>query len=73
MGSTSIVGKGKGSRGACGSRAPIMARRGCENGDKGLMGHILRGSGCQVRVTWNFDKMSFPKRGVGQLGRTRKD
>jgi hypothetical protein len=32
--STSVAGKGKGSGGACGSRAPMMAR-GCEDGDKG--------------------------------------
>jgi hypothetical protein len=50
-----------------------MARRGCEDGDKGLMGHSLRGSWCKVRVPWNFDKMSPPKSGVGQLGRTRKE
>jgi hypothetical protein len=72
MGSTSVAGKGKGSGGACGSRAPMMARRGCKDGDKGLMGS-LRGGGCKVRVAWNFDKMSLPKSGVGQLGRTRKE
>jgi hypothetical protein len=70
--SASAAGKGKGSGGACGSRAPRMARRGCEDGDKGLMDHGLRGSGCKVRVAWNFDKMSLCKSGVGQLGRTRK-
>jgi hypothetical protein len=63
MGSTSVAGKGKGSGGCCGSRAPMMARRGCEDGDKGLMGHSLRGGGCKVRVARNFDKMSLP--GVG--------
>jgi hypothetical protein len=73
MGSTSPAGKGKGSGGACGSRAPIMARRGCEDGDKGLMGCDLTGGGCEVRVAWNFDKMSLPKSGVGKLGRTRKE
>jgi hypothetical protein len=67
------VGKGKGSGGACGSRAPITARTGHEDGDKGLMGHCLGGSECKVRVAWNFDKMSLPKSGVGQLGRTRKE
>jgi hypothetical protein len=73
MGSTSVADKGKGSGGACGSRVPIMARRGHEDGDKGLMGHGLRGGGCNVRVAWNFGKMSLPKSGVGQLGRTRKE
>jgi hypothetical protein len=73
MGSTSALGKGKGSGGACGNRVPIMARRGREDGDKGLMGRGLRGSGCEVRVAWNFDKMSLTKSGVGQLGRTRKE
>jgi hypothetical protein len=73
MGSTSVVGKGKGLGGACGSRAPIIARRGCEDGDKGLMGHGLKGDVCKVKVAWNFDKMSLPKSGVGQLGRTRKE
>jgi hypothetical protein len=73
MGSTSVAGKGKGSGGASGSRAPIMARRGHEDGDKGLMGCGLRGGGCKLRVAWNFDKMSLPKSGVGQLGRTRKE
>jgi hypothetical protein len=34
MGSTSIAGKGKGSGGACGSRAPITVRRGHEDRDK---------------------------------------
>jgi hypothetical protein len=73
MGFTSVAGKGKGSEGACGSRAPMMARKGCEDGDKMFMGYGLRGSGCKVRVAWNFDKMSLPKSGVGQLGRTRKE
>jgi hypothetical protein len=73
MGSTSVAGKGKGSGGACGSRAPIMARRGHEDGDKGLMGRSLRGGGCKVRVAWNFDKMPLLKSAVGQLGRTRKE
>jgi hypothetical protein len=50
-----------------------MARKGHEDGDKGLMVHSLRGSGCKVRVAWNFDKVSLPKSGVGQLGRTRKE
>jgi hypothetical protein len=36
-GSTSVVSKGKGSGGTCGSRAPMMAKRGYEDGDKGLM------------------------------------
>jgi hypothetical protein len=49
-----------------------MARRGREDGDKGLMGFGLR-SGCKVRVAWNFDKMSLPESGVGQLGKTRKE
>jgi hypothetical protein len=69
MGSTSVAGKGKGSGGACGSRAPITARRGCEDGDKGLMGCSLRRGGCKVRVAWNFDKMSLPKSGWGSWGR----
>jgi hypothetical protein len=73
MWSTSVVGNGKGLGGACGSRAPITARRGCEDGDKGLMGSSLGGSGCKVRVAWNFDTMSLPKSRVGQLGRTRKE
>jgi hypothetical protein len=73
MGSTSVVSKGKGSGGACGTRAPITARRVREDGDKELMGCGLRGSGCKVRVAWNFDKMSLPKSGVWQLGRTRKE
>jgi hypothetical protein len=73
MRSSNVVGKGKGSGGACGSRAPINARRGSEDGDKVLMGHGLRGGGYKVRVAWNFDKMSLPKSGVGQLGRTRKE
>jgi hypothetical protein len=73
MGSTSVVGKGKGSGGVCGSRVPIMARRSSEDGDKGLVGRSLRQGGCKVRVAWNFDKMSLPKSGVGQLGRTRKE
>jgi hypothetical protein len=34
MGSTSVAGKSKALGGACGSRAPITARRGCEDGDK---------------------------------------
>jgi hypothetical protein len=50
-----------------------MVRRGREDGDKGLMGHGLKESECKVRVAWNFDKMSLPKNGVGQLGRTRKE
>jgi hypothetical protein len=50
MGSTSVAGKGKGSGGAYGSRAPITARKGCEDGDKGLMGRSLRGGGCKVRM-----------------------
>jgi hypothetical protein len=37
------------------------------------MGCSLRVGGCKVRVAWNFDKMSLPKSGVGQLGRTRKE
>jgi hypothetical protein len=41
MGSTSVVGKGKGSGGVCGSRV-------YEDGDKVLMGHGLRGSRCKV-------------------------
>jgi hypothetical protein len=73
MGTTSAVGKGKGSGGACRRRAPITARRGHEDGDKGIMGHGLRGCECKVRVAWNFDKMSLPKSGVGQLGKTRKE
>jgi hypothetical protein len=73
MGSTSVAGNSKGSGGACGSRAPITARRVHEDGDKWLMGCGLRGGGCKVRVAWNFDKMSLPKSGVGQLGRTRKE
>jgi hypothetical protein len=73
MGFTSVAGKGKGSGGTCGSRTPIMARRGCEGGEKGLIGCSLRESGCKVRVAWNFDKMSLPKSGVGQLRRTRKE
>jgi hypothetical protein len=48
MESTSVAGKGKGSGGACGSRAPITARRGREDGDKGLMSCGLRGGGCKV-------------------------
>jgi hypothetical protein len=51
----------------------MMARRGSEDGDKGLMGHGLRVTGYKVRVAWNFDKMSLPKSGVGQLGKTRKE
>jgi hypothetical protein len=73
MGSTSTVGKDKGSAGACGSKASMMVRRGREDGDKGLIGHSLRGSGCKVRVAWNFYKVSLPKSGVGQLERTRKE
>jgi hypothetical protein len=72
-GYTSAAGKGKGSGGACGSRAPITARRGREDGDKVLMGHDFRGRGCKVRVAWNFDKMSLPKSGVRQLGRISKE
>jgi hypothetical protein len=66
MGSTSVVSKGKGSGRACGSRAPIMARRSCEDGNKGLMGRGSSGCGCKVRVAWNFDKLSLPKSGMGQ-------
>jgi hypothetical protein len=65
MGSTSAANKGKGLGRAYGSRAPMMARRGREDGVKGLMGHSFRGSGCKMRVAWNFDKMSLPKSGVG--------
>jgi hypothetical protein len=50
-----------------------MARRGHEDGNKGLMDCGLRGDGCKVRVAWNFDKISLPKSGVEQLGRTRKE
>jgi hypothetical protein len=51
----------------------MIARRGCKDGDNRLMGHGLRRGGCKVRVAWNFDKMSLPNNGVGQLGRTRKE
>jgi hypothetical protein len=73
MGSTSVADKGKGPAEACGSEVPMAARRGCEDGDKGLMGCGLRGSGCMVRMAWNFDKMSLPKSQVGQLGGTKKE
>jgi hypothetical protein len=65
MGSSSVADKGKGSGKVCGSRAPILARKGCEDGDKGLMACSLTGGGCKVRMDWNFDKMSLPKSGVG--------
>jgi hypothetical protein len=73
MDSSSVVGKGKGLGGACGSRAPTIARRGLEDGDKGLMGSGLYRDGCKVRVAWNFVKMPLPKSGVGQLGSTKKE
>jgi hypothetical protein len=50
MGSTSVAGKGKGLGGSCGSGVTIMARRGHEDGDKGLMGRSSRENGCKVRV-----------------------
>jgi hypothetical protein len=50
MGFTSVAGKGKGSGEACGSKAPITAKRGCEDGDKGLMGCGFKGNGCKVRL-----------------------
>jgi hypothetical protein len=64
MGSTSAAGKGKWPGESCESRVPITARRGHEDEDRGLMGCGLRGSGCKVRVAWNFDKMSLPKSGA---------
>jgi hypothetical protein len=50
MGSTNVAGKGKELGEACGSKAPMMARRGREDGDEGLMGHSFCGDGCKVRV-----------------------
>jgi hypothetical protein len=73
MGSTSVASKGKELGEACGSRAPIMARRCCEDGSKGLMGPGLSRCECKVRVAWNFDKISLPKSGMGQYGRSRKE
>jgi hypothetical protein len=39
MGSTNVVIKGKELREACGSKAPMMARRDHEDRDEKLMGH----------------------------------
>jgi hypothetical protein len=50
MGSTSVAGKGKGVRRGFWKQGTHNSKRGCEDGDKGLMGHGLRGGGCKVRV-----------------------
>jgi hypothetical protein len=38
MGFSNVTGKGKELGQSCGSKAPMMAMRDCEDGDKGLMG-----------------------------------
>jgi hypothetical protein len=50
MGSTNVAGKGKELGEACGSKAPMMARRDREVGDKGLVSRGFCGDGCKVRV-----------------------
>jgi hypothetical protein len=50
MESTNFAGKGKELGEACGSKAPMMARRDREDRDKGLMGHGFYGDGYKVRV-----------------------
>jgi hypothetical protein len=50
IGSTNVAGKGKELGEACGSKAPMMARRDHEDGDEGLMGCGFCGDGCKVRV-----------------------
>jgi hypothetical protein len=50
MGSTNIASKGKELGEACGSKAPMMARRDHEDGDEGLMGRGFCGDGFKVRV-----------------------
>jgi hypothetical protein len=50
MGSTNIANKGKELEEACGSKAPMMARRDREDGDEGLMGCSFCGDGCKLRV-----------------------
>jgi hypothetical protein len=50
MGSTNVASKGKELGEACGSKAPMMARRDHEDGDEGLMGCGFCGDGCKVRV-----------------------
>jgi hypothetical protein len=50
MGSINVASKGKELGEACGSKAPMMARRDREDGDKELVGHGFCGDGCKVRV-----------------------
>jgi hypothetical protein len=50
MRSTNVAGKGKELGEACRRKAPMTARRDCEDGDEGLMGHGFCGDGCEVRV-----------------------
>jgi hypothetical protein len=50
MGSTNVASKGKELGEACGSKAPMMARRDCEDGDEGLVGRGFCGDGCKVMV-----------------------
>jgi hypothetical protein len=50
-----------------------IARKGCEKAGKGTSGLLLEGQGYKVRVAWNFERISCPKCGVGQLGRIKKE
>jgi hypothetical protein len=74
--STSENDRGKGSgraREVCRMVALSIARKGCEKAGKGTSGLLLEGQGYKVRVAWNFERMSCPKSGVGQLGRIKKE
>jgi hypothetical protein len=50
MGFTNVAGKGREVGEACGSKAPMMVRRECEDGDEWLVGCGFCGDGCKVRV-----------------------
>jgi hypothetical protein len=50
MGSTNVTSKGKELGEACVSKAPMTARRDCEDGDEGLMGRDFYEDGYKVRV-----------------------
>jgi hypothetical protein len=50
MGCTNIAGKGKELGEACGSKALMMVRRDCEDGDEGFMGRGFCEDRCKVRV-----------------------
>jgi hypothetical protein len=50
MGSTNVAGKDKELGETCGSKALVMVRRDCEDGDEGLMGCSFCGDGCKMRV-----------------------